>query len=97
MLPNPELTVETADNFNLSFSIDITPAFNFQFSPFYNYIQDRITYVRGSQNTGKYENFGQVSYKGFDITADCKLLKKVSLKTAYTYLEAKDKLTTATT
>jgi len=86
--PNPELDMETADNLSLSLFTEISRQFSCGVSVFYNRITDRIAYVLGDKGIGRYENFGEVSYKGCDISMKWKIIPALFLKTTYTYLEA---------
>ncbi|MBW2108684.1 MAG: TonB-dependent receptor [Deltaproteobacteria bacterium] len=91
--PNPDLTMEKADNFNLSFIYQPNDKFLASVSPFYSQVTDRITYVRDEEGIGRYENFGKVTYKGMEFSFDWKVLSSFSLKAHYMYLEAKDENT----
>ncbi|QTA92040.1 Putative Vitamin B12 transporter, BtuB-like [Desulfonema magnum] len=93
MMPNPNLTMEHADNYSLSFFAQMNAVFSGGVSLFYNRLTDRITYVRGDDGRGQYENFGKVTYKGGEISLNWKLTDMLSLRSAYTYLEAKDENT----
>ncbi|MBW2094957.1 MAG: TonB-dependent receptor [Deltaproteobacteria bacterium] len=86
--PNPGLKMETADNFSLSFFTEVSPRLSCGASVFYNRIAGRIAYVLGDDGIGRYENFGEVTYKGGDISLNWKIMEDLSLKTTYTYLEA---------
>ncbi len=86
--PNPGLDMEIADNFSLSFFTEISPRLSFGTSLFNNRITDRIAYVLGDSGIGRYENFGEVTYKGGDIFLNVKIMENLSLKTTYSYLKA---------
>jgi len=86
--PNPSLNMETADNFSFSFFTEISQSLSCGTSLFYNRVKDRIAYVLGDDGIGRYENFGEVTYKGGDILLDVKIMENLSLKTTYTYLKA---------
>jgi len=88
--PNPDLEMEVADNFTLSFFAQISNDLSWGISLFNNRIMDRITYVLSDNGIGKYENFGEVTYKGLDILFNIKFIENFSLKTTYTYLKAID-------
>jgi len=60
--PNPDLDMEIADNFSLSFFAEILPRLSFGASLFNNRITDRITYVLGDYGIGRYENLGDKTY-----------------------------------
>jgi iron complex outermembrane receptor protein len=86
--PNPDLDMEIADNFSLSFFTEISPRLSFGASLFNNRIKDRVAYVLGDNGIGRYENFGEVTYKGADIFLNVKIMENLSLKTTYSYLKA---------
>jgi len=90
-LPNPELGMETSDNFSLALSRKFGD-FSCTSSIFYNLLSDRITYVR-EQGIGQYVNFGEVTYKGGDLSLNWKATTMLTTKVTYTYLEAKDEET----
>ncbi|MGQ9749994.1 TonB-dependent receptor [Desulfosoma sp.] len=89
--PNPNLTMEKADNFSLAFSATPHKAFSFSLTGFFNLLSDRITYVTGGKGIGWYQNFGKVIYVGWDGAFSLKMTETLEFKGAYTYLEAKDK------
>ena len=92
-LPNPELTLEKALNFGLSFSYTPAHWFALSISPFYNCIIDRISYVRGSNGIGQYENFGRVTYAGADLSLAIKPLESLNFQSGYTYLKTENEET----
>ena len=92
-LPNPDLTIETALNRSLTFLWKQKKSINFSFSLFYNTISDRITYVRGDDGIGRYENLGNVIYRGADISLNVKPRGPFSFDASYTYLHARDEET----
>jgi len=89
-IPNPDLTMEKAENYSLLFYGKPCASFSGSISPFFNKITDRITYVRGDDGIGQYENFGKVTYKGVELSLNWKISEPVLIKTSYIYLEAKD-------
>ena len=91
--PNPDLTMEKATNYSLSFFWQPAKSFSGNLSVFYNKITDRITYVRGDGGIGKYENFGKSSYKGAEVSFSLKPVDIFTVKPSYTYLIAKNDLT----
>lgn len=91
--PNPDLTIEKAQNYAVSFFVQPKDNVSATLSLFYNEIQDRITYVRGNDGIGHYENFGEVTYKGFETSVDWKVCDSLALNTSYIYLEAIDEET----
>jgi iron complex outermembrane receptor protein len=87
--PNPDLDMETSDNFSVSVATELLTSLSGEVSFFYNRITDHISYVLGDDGIGWYENFGEVTYKGGDIVVNWKIKDdSLSLRTAYTYLEA---------
>jgi vitamin B12 transporter len=91
--PNPDLKMETADNYNLSLFAQIGSSLSGSITIFFNALRDRITYVRGDDGTGQYMNFGEVTYKGGDLALSWQISGHLTFKTAYTYLEAVDETT----
>ena len=92
-LPNPDLGMETADNYSLALFVQPSPSFSGRVSVFYNLLSDRITYVTGDDGIGQYQNFGEVSYKGGDLALTWKARSDLSFKASYTYLRATDEET----
>lgn len=88
--PNPDLGMETADNFSLSSSVDVFSGISLGVSLFYNSVVDRITYVLGDGGVGQYDNFGKVTCSGADFLISWRLLKELSFKATYTCLRAID-------
>ncbi len=88
--PNPDLDMEIADNFRLSFSSEITSEIRASVNLFYNLLTDRITYVVADDGIGQYENLGEVHYSGSDFSVDWKVLDAMKIKARYTYLQAVD-------
>lgn len=89
--PNPDLGMETADNFSLSLFRQLQPSISGSISFFYNMLTDRITYVLGDNGVGRYENFGRVTYMGGDLAMGWQIHKTFNIKGSYTYMEATDK------
>jgi len=92
-IPNPELTLEKAQNLGLSFSYTPTDWLALSAAPFYNLITDRISYVRGDNGIGQYENFGRVTYAGADISLTLNPLELLNFQSSYTYLKTKNSKT----
>ena len=88
--PNPDLGMEKAYNYSAGLNRDFCDFFNMGVNVFLNQMEDRITYVRGSDGIGKYENIGKVTRKGFETFAGWKLSNWIELKPSYIYLIAKD-------
>ncbi len=88
--PNPDVGMETADNFSLTFFTRLHPDLTGEVNLFYNLLTDRITYVSGEDGVGQYQNFGRVSYAGGDLSVKWEASPSLTIKGAYTYLEAKD-------
>ena len=62
-LPNPDLTMETTDNYSISAFRQFGSSFSTSITLFYNLLTDRITYIRNDEGIGRYENVGEVTYK----------------------------------
>ncbi len=92
-LINPDLDMETSDNYSLCVSGKVTAFLSAGATVFYNKLEDRITYVRSQAGTGQYQNIGEATYKGFDLSTDWKIHEKLSITAAYTFLEAIDETT----
>jgi vitamin B12 transporter len=91
--PNPDLTMETADNYSLSFFVEPHATLSGSVSLFYNRLADRITYVTGDDGVGQYQNFGLVTYTGGDLAVAWQPHDTFKIKGSYTYLEAVDEET----
>ena len=91
-IPNPDLTIEKATNCSLTLAWEPDAKVSVSLSPFYNIIEDRITYVR-TGGIGQYQNFGEVTYKGVDVGVGVNPWKWLTFKSSYTYLEARDENT----
>ena len=86
--PNPDLQMEEAMNYALSLSVRPDSVLTLDASVFHRNISDRITYVRKPDNTGRYENFGEVTYQGFETTLKWTPFSWVDITPSYTYLHA---------
>ncbi|ACF46303.1 TonB-dependent receptor [Prosthecochloris aestuarii DSM 271] len=87
--PNPDLQMEKATNYALSLSVVPDSSLSFDASLFYRDIKDRITYVRDLEtNTGRYENFGEVTYKGVEVSASWSPSSLFEFTPSYSYLHA---------
>lgn len=90
-IPNPSLGMEKSDNFNLAFNCSPRADLDLGLTLFYNRLTDRITYVRPLHSgIGQYHNLGRVTYKGGDLALTWRASDILTLKTSYTYLEARD-------
>ncbi len=92
-IPNPDLDMETADNLSVSLSFQANTALSGTVSIFHNRITDRITYVRGDGGIGQYQNFGKVTYKGAEFSLEWKAAGNLTVKSSYTYLDARNEET----
>jgi len=90
-LPNPNLSMETSDNYSIAFFIEPYDFVSGSISLFYNCLSDRITYVTDDYGMGSYQNFNKVTYKGGDLALAWRPCKWLNIKSGYTYMEAKDK------
>ena len=88
--PNPDLGVEKAYNYSFGVSREFSDSFSVNLSTFLNQMKDRITYVRGDDGIGQYENIGEVTRKGFEGSVDWKVNNWMKFKPSYSYLVAKD-------
>ena len=86
--PNPALQMEKAMNYAFSLSARPDSVFSFDASVFHRNIRDRITYVRKPDNTGRYENFGKVTYQGVETSLKWTPSSWVDIVPSYTYLHA---------
>jgi len=91
--PNPDLGMETAQNYSLALAVTPIPSLSVRTSLFYNQLSDRITYVTGSDGVGQYENFGEVTYRGGDLAFTWQPDDTLNFKLGYTYLRAIDEET----
>jgi vitamin B12 transporter len=87
--PNPDLGMETSENYTLTLSSELRPDLSVGATFFYNRITDRITYVR-TAGIGQYQNIGQASYRGVDLSLNWKAHPKTVVTASYTYLKALD-------
>ena len=91
--PNPDLGMEKAMNYSITLSYHPDTLFEGNISLFLNKVEDRITYVRGDDGIGSYENFGDVTLKGIEVSMKWKPHNSLEIKSCYTYLSAKDDIT----
>ncbi|MDD2467096.1 MAG: TonB-dependent receptor, partial [Desulfobulbus sp.] len=91
--PNPDLGMETADNYSLALTLTPMATLSVRTSVFYNRLSDRITYVTGDDGVGQYENFGEVTYRGGDLALNWNPVATLNFKAGYTYLRAIDEET----
>lgn len=96
MSPNPDLGKETARNISARMILDLEKFWHLDrswiltLSPFHNRIKDRITYIRDGSRLGQYRNLGNVSYTGIDVSTNLSVSEQLTLKGAWSYLEAKN-------
>jgi iron complex outermembrane receptor protein len=91
--PNPDLGMEKALNTGCSFSFAPTEQLSAEVSFFHRDITDRITYVRAADNTGRYENFGEVIYQGAEASLTWKPASWIELTPSCMYLHARNEET----
>lgn len=89
-LPNPNLGMETADNYSLALFSMLSQSLNGSVTLFHNRLTDRITYTYDNNGTGQYQNVGSATYSGGDVSLTWTPLANISCKANYTYLAAKD-------
>jgi iron complex outermembrane receptor protein len=92
-IPNPDLEMEKAMNYSISLSYHPKKSFEGTIAFFFNKVEDRITYVRRDGGIGSYENFGEVTLKGAELSMKWKPRNSLEIRPCYTYLSAKDDLT----
>ncbi len=90
--PNPDLGMEKAANYSLSFSSLLKKSLEGSVSFFLNDINNRITSVRGNE-TATYKNIGSAIRKGIETSAKWKPNNIWQANISHTYLIAKDKTT----
>ncbi len=93
MASNPDLNKESARNLSTEISYAVSSRLSATLSPYYNRIEDRITYIRDGTAQGQYKNLGEVTYAGVDLSFRADLLQNLSLNGTWSYLEAKDRET----
>ncbi len=87
--PNPDLQMERAANYAIAFSLAPDSSLSVDASVFFRDIADRITYVRNLEtNTGRYENFGKVTYQGIEVSATWNPVSTIEISPSYTYMHA---------
>lgn len=91
--PNPDLGMETANNYSLALTLQPLHSLSVRTSLFYNRLNDRITYVYDDDGVGQYQNFGEVTYRGGDVAANWQPIRPVNLKASYTSMRAIDEET----
>jgi len=91
--PNPDLGMEKATNYSVSVSYHPSGSFEGTAAFFFNKVKDRITYVRGDDGIGSYENIGEVTLKGMEYSMKWKPHNSLVVKPCYDYLSARDDLT----
>lgn len=87
---NPELGVEKARNYSFGVSREFSDLFSVDLSVFLNQMKDRITYVRGDDGIGRYENIGEATRRGLEVSVDWKVNSWMKFKPSYAHLIAKD-------
>lgn len=91
-IPNASLAMETADNFSITVTNKWENGISSSVNLYYNILTDRITYVREG-GIGQYQNFGEVTYTGLNLSSSWKASDKLVIKYDYNYLEAIDEET----
>lgn len=90
--PNPDLGMERATSYALSFSLTPSPLWSGELTFFHRDITDRITYVRNAE-IGRYENFGEVTYQGCELSMTWRPSEAVEFTSSYMYLHARNEET----
>lgn len=86
--PNPGLGMERATNYSLGVTCSPLKWFTISATAFYNQVKDRITYMRGDDGVGRYENVGEAHLSGLDAFMSVKPFDWLIFRPSYTYLEA---------
>ncbi len=92
IIPNPGLKMETAINYNLSFSSRLKESLEGNISLFLNDITDRISYIR-EDSTATYRNIGSAARKGIETSIKWRPADTWQVKPSYTFLIARDEET----
>ena len=90
---NPGLGMEKSTNYTLSFFYRPQKSMEGSLSLFFSKIHDRITYDRQDDGTGSYENLGEVTRRGADVSFKWRPVESLTVKSSYTYLIARDETT----
>lgn len=88
--PNPNLDLERSTNLTLGVTYQATPLWQAEASLFHNTVDNRITYIRGEEGVGRYENVGEAVLQGLDLSLSCRPWPWLRFLAAYGYLDAKD-------
>ncbi|KIX10975.1 TonB-dependent receptor [Dethiosulfatarculus sandiegensis] len=88
--PNPDLDMERGTNYSLGANYSPLDWLSLSTTVFYNQIRDRITYMRGEDGVGRYENLGETHLSGVEASLTFKPFKWLVFRPSYTYLEAID-------
>jgi len=86
---NPELDVQTAENYELGFSYAHSEGLTADFTLFLSNVDDLIE--RPDRDT-TYQNLDEITFKGIDTAAGGWFTDKFFGRLAYTYLDAEEKL-----
>lgn len=86
--PNPGLGMEYGTNYSLGASCSPISWFTVSATAFYNQINDRITYMRGNDGVGQYQNVGETHLSGVDAFMSFTPFDWLVFRPSYTYLEA---------
>ncbi|MCB2190068.1 MAG: TonB-dependent receptor plug domain-containing protein [Deltaproteobacteria bacterium] len=86
--PNPGLGMEYGTNYSFGASFRPIDWFMVSATVFYNQINDRITYMRGNDGVGQYQNVGETHLSGVDAFMSFTPFDWLVFRPSYTYLEA---------
>ncbi len=86
-IPNPNLGMELAENYNLNWSLTL-PIVNLSGAFYHSRLTDKISYVLGSGGEGRYENFGKVTREGAELQISTSPWQHLTVGLNYTWLEA---------
>lgn len=88
--PNPDLGMETADNFSFALFSMLSKSVGGSLTLFHNRLTDRITYTYGDNGTSQYQNVGSATYTGGDLSLTWSPAEQFKCKLNYTYLDPRD-------
>ncbi len=91
--PNPDLSLEKSTNYTLGASYQPVKQLQVEVTIFHDKVKDRITYVRGDEGIGRYENVGEALLEGLDLAFTYRPWPWLRSQASYGYLDAKDKST----
>lgn len=90
-IPNPDLKVETAMNYEIASQIKLIDKITFEPAIFYSQLNNTIQMVDNVlPGISQQQNTGKAEFYGADFTLELKIMKNLHLKTNYTYIQRKN-------